>query len=234
LYRGFPCRSSINHEYHRLSLAAFPKGDYNNPMTHSILVVEDVPAVRELLAITLQFKGYHVETAANGQEALESVAAHRPDLVITDILMPYLDGYALAQRLRRDPQTRRLPIIFVSATYVSPEDKAFALHLGAVRFLEKPIDTEEFLLTVAEVLQEGVSPSAPPLDDETFYRGYLERLENKYRYKSAQIARLERLIPTLPEEQRPAFASMLATARRERQTIRQELEEIRKHLDATG
>ena len=200
-------------------------------MSHKILVVEDVPAVRELLEITLQFKGYQVETTANGQEALESIAAQRPDLVITDILMPHLDGYALAQRLRSDPQTRLLPIIFISATYVSTDDKEFALHLGAVRFLEKPIDTDEFLLTVAEVLQEGASPATPPLDDETFYRGYMARLENKQRYKSAQIARLERLIPTLPETQRPAFAAMLAEARRERQTIREEMEKVRQILE---
>ncbi len=201
-------------------------------MTHTILVVEDVPAVRELLEITLKFKGYQVESASDGEEALRKIAAHRPDLIVTDILMPRLDGFSLAQRLRRDPQTRRLPIVFVSATYVAPEDKAFALHLGAVRFLEKPIDTEEFLLTVAEVLQEGLAPQTPPLDDETFYRGYAERLETKLRYKSAQIARLERLLPTLPETQRPAFASMLAEARRERQTIRQELEAIRQYFEA--
>ncbi len=195
-------------------------------MTHTILVVEDVPAVRELLDITLRFKGYRVETAANGEEALTHIAAARPDLVITDILMPYLDGYALVQRLRRDPKTRTLPVIFISATYVSPEDKAFALSLGAVRFLEKPIDTEEFLLTVAEVLHQQETDAPPPLDDETFYRGYRERLENKLRYKNNQIARLERLLPSLPEDQRPAFVSMLAEARRERQTIRQELEAV--------
>ncbi|NPA93369.1 MAG: response regulator [Chloroflexi bacterium] len=200
-------------------------------MANTILVVEDVPAVRELLEITLKFKGYQVESAGDGEEALRKIAAQRPDLVITDILMPRLDGFSLAQRLRRDPETRRLPIVFVSATYVAPEDKEFALSLGAVRFLEKPIDTEEFLLTVAEVLQEGISPETPPLDDATFYRGYLERLETKLRYKSAQIARLERLIPSMPEEQRPAFASMLAEARRERQTIRQELEAIRQRLE---
>ncbi len=200
-------------------------------MANTILVVEDVPAVRELLEIPLKFKGYQVDSAGDGEEALRKIMAQRPDLVITDILMPRLDGFALAQRLRRDPDTRHLPIVFVSATYVAPEDKEFALSLGAVRFLEKPIDTEEFLLTVAEVLQEGLSPATPPLDDATFYRGYLERLETKLRHKSAQITRLERLIPSMPEEQRPAFISMLTEARRERQTIRQELEVIRQRLE---
>jgi len=124
-------------------------------MAYTILVVEDVPAVRELLEITLKFKGYEVATAADGREALEIIAANPPDLVVTDILMPYMDGYTLAQRLRRDPKTRRIPIVFVSATYVAPEDKEFALSLGAARFLEKPIDAEEFLLTIAEVLHQN-------------------------------------------------------------------------------
>lgn len=199
-------------------------------MVHKILVVEDVPAVRELLEITLRFKGYEVETAANGQEALEAIADNPPDLVVTDILMPYMDGYALVQRLRRDAATRRMPVVFVSATYVAPEDKEFALSLGAARFLEKPIDTEEFLLTVAEVLHQSEQDDSPPLDDVTFYRGYLERLSTKLRYKSVQITRLERLLPTLPEEQRPAFASMLAEARRERQIIQKELDVIERLL----
>ncbi len=195
-----------------------------------ILVAEDVAAVRELLRVTLEFKGYTVETAADGEEALQKIAAHRPDLLVTDILMPRLDGFALAQRLRRDPATRTLPILFVSATYVSPEDKEFALSLGAVRFLEKPIDAEEFLLTVAEVLSRQEAADKPPLDDATFYRGYRERLENKLRYKDRQIARLERLLPTLPDAQKPSFAAMLTEARRERQTIREELTAVNRLL----
>ncbi|MDP3186033.1 MAG: response regulator [Anaerolineales bacterium] len=119
-----------------------------------LLIVEDVPNVLELLEITLRFKGYPVVTARNGQEALDQIAKERPALVITDILMPTMDGYALAQRLRTDPQTRDIPIIFLSATYFSPEDKAFAISLGAVRFIEKPIDTPDFLLTIAELLTQ--------------------------------------------------------------------------------
>jgi CheY-like chemotaxis protein len=117
-----------------------------------ILVVEDVPNVLELLEVTLRFKGYPVISARNGQEALEQVNKEHPALVITDILMPKMDGYALAYRLRADPLTRQIPLIFLSATYVTLEDKQFAISLGAVRFIEKPIDTEEFLLTVAELL----------------------------------------------------------------------------------
>jgi len=144
-----------------------------------LLVVEDIPNVLELLEVTLRFKGYPVMTAHNGQEALEMIEKERPSLVITDILMPKLDGYALAQKLRVNVKTRHIPIIFLSATYVTPEDRAFALSLGAVRFLEKPVDTEEFLLTVAEVLTAGPATAPEPLSEGEFYQGYRERLENQ-------------------------------------------------------
>ena len=108
-----------------------------------ILVVEDVPNILELLAVTLRFKGYPVVTATNGQEALEKIDEERPALIITDILMPKMDGFALVQKLRTNPKTQKIPLIFLSATYVTPEDKEFALSLGAVKFLEKPVDTED-------------------------------------------------------------------------------------------
>jgi CheY-like chemotaxis protein len=196
-----------------------------------LLVVEDVPNILELLEVTLRFKGYPVITAKNGQEALDCISRERPALVITDILMPKLDGYALAHRLRVDPRTSSIPIIFLSATYVTPEDKAFALSLGAVRFLEKPVDTEEFLLTIAEVLTMGPSTVPVPLADHEFYKGYRDRLENKLRHKNIQIQRTERLLETLPVEQKPAFVTLLAEAHTQRDEIQGELDELYHLLD---
>lgn len=196
-----------------------------------ILVVEDIPNVLELLEVTLRFKGYPVMTAHNGQEALETIAKSRPAIVITDILMPKLDGYALAQKLRIDQQTRNIPIVFLSATYVTPEDRAFALSLGAVRFLEKPVDTEEFLLTIAEVLTQGPPTTPEPLSETDFYKGYRERLENKLRHKNTQITRAERLLTTLPAEQKPAFEALLTEARRHRDEIQHELNDLYRLLE---
>jgi len=196
-----------------------------------LLVVEDIPNVLELLEVTLRFKGYPVVTARNGQEALEQIAKERPALVITDILMPKMDGYALAHSLRSNPLTRSIPIIFLSATYVTPEDKAFALSLGAVKFLEKPVDTEEFLLTVAEILTAGPPTIPEPLSEREFYQGYRERLENKLRHKNTQIARTERLLQTLPADQKPAFEALLAEARQHQEEIQKELEQLFKILD---
>jgi CheY-like chemotaxis protein len=196
-----------------------------------LLVVEDVPNILELLEVTLRFKGYPVVTATNGQEALEWIQQEHPALVITDILMPKLDGFSLAQELRTNPKTNRIPILFLSATYVTHEDKEFAMSLGAARFLEKPVDTEEFLLTVAEILTMGPATLPPPLGEREFYKGYRERLESKLRHKNMQISRTERLLETLPEEQKPSFRALLAEARQHREEIQRELDDLYRLLE---
>ena len=191
-----------------------------------LLVVEDVPHILELLAVTLRFKGYPVVTAKNGEEALAMVEKERPAIIITDILMPRMDGFALMHNLRKNPKTSQIPVVFLSATYITPEDRDFALKLGAVRFLEKPVDTPEFLLTVAEILTQGMPTIPPPLSERDFYQGYRERLEQKLREKSHQIARTERLLETLPTEQKPAFEALLSEARSHRAEIQDELDQL--------
>src|SRR5512138_145163 len=113
-----------------------------------LLIVEDIPGIRELLELTLRFKSYDVMAAQNGREALEMLRKRRPALIVTDILMPHMDGFSLIYELRKDKNTRDIPVVFLSATYVSPEDKDFATTLGAARFIEKPIDMDAFLSTV--------------------------------------------------------------------------------------
>ena len=202
-----------------------------NTLYGPILIVEDVPNVLELLEVTLRFKGYAVLTARNGEEALAVIARQRPVLIITDILMPKLDGYAFVQKLRLNLETRSIPVVFLSATYVTPEDKEFALSLGAARFMEKPIDTEDFLLTVAELVTQQPLGMPQPLDMEKFYVGYRTRLENKLRHKNSQIARAERLLTTLPEDQKPAFDALLQQSVRDRDEIQAELYGIYKTLE---
>jgi len=196
-----------------------------------ILVVEDIPNIRDLISVTLRFKGYPVITANNGEEALEIMQEKRPALIITDILMPKMDGYAFVQNLRTDPSTNSIPIIFLSATYTTPEDKIFGLSLGAARFIEKPIDTEDFLITVAELLADGPAATPRPLEDKAFYLGYRDRLETKLHHKNTQITRAERLIRTLPAEQAPAFQDLLRQATRDRTQIRAELDQIEKSIN---
>jgi len=196
-----------------------------------ILIVEDIPHILELLEVTLKFKGYEVITARNGGEALEIIASDPPVLILTDILMPKLDGYALAQAVRSDPETRHIPVIFISATFITPEDKEFALSLGAVRFLEKPIEASELLLTVAEVMTGEMEGDAAPLPERAFQQGYSDRLREKLHHKENQIRRAQRLVETVPVAQRPAFEALLAQTRVQRDQIEEELRTLHSLLD---
>jgi DNA-binding response OmpR family regulator len=191
-----------------------------------LLVVEDIPNVLELLEVTLRFQGYEVISARNGEEALKILETETPVLIITDILMPKLDGFAFVQELRSNPKTMGLPVIFLSATYVTPEDRTFALSLGASRFIEKPIDTEDFLLTIAEILSKEQITVPMPLEQPQFYSGYRDRLEIKLQHKNRQIARIERLLPTLDEEQEASFRVLYEQALNDRHEIEVELEAL--------
>jgi len=192
-----------------------------------LLVVEDIPNVRELLEVTLRFQGYEVITATNGQNALDILETEKPALIITDILMPKLDGFAMMQKLRSNPKTQKIPVIFLSATYVTPEDRNFAMSLGASRFIEKPIDTEDFLLTIAELLSQDRITIPQPLEQPQFYSGYRERLETKLQHKNRQISRIERLLPNIAPDQKASFQSLFEQALKDREEILAELDTLK-------
>ena len=199
-----------------------------------VLIVEDVPDILKLLDATLTFKGYRVVTAQNGQEALESIQRERPALVITDIMMPKLDGFGLVHRLRINPETRDIPVIFLTATYVALEDKAFALNIGVTRFIEKPVNFERFLETVEELFRGGTPASTPVLSEADFYEGYRQRLEKKLNQKIMQITRDERLLDTIPEDERPTFRASLQMAINERDEIQRLLDELQVRIQSTS
>ena len=196
-----------------------------------LIVVDDVPDILELLNAMLKFKGYRVVTARNGQEALEVIEQEHPALIIADILMPKMDGFTLVNRLRLNPQTRDIPVIFLSATYVAPEDKAFALTIGVTRFIEKPVDVESFLPMIAEYLQQGPPAPLEPLNEYDFYTGYRKRLEVKLKQKNTQIARDQHLLGSLSESERPAFEVSLHQAINERDEMQHLISQIRELLE---
>ena len=153
-----------------------------------LLIAEDDRDILKLLDATLTFKGYRVITAHNGKEALEVIQIKRPAIVITDIMMPKLDGFGLVHRLRLNPETRDIPVVFITATFMTPEDKEFALDIGATRFIQKPVDLDKFLITIAELLEPGPPPATEPLKEFNFYDGYRKRLEAKLERKNKRNA----------------------------------------------
>lgn len=118
----------------------------------NILVVDDQPINVQLLKRKLEREGIRVTTAYNGIEALKSVAAEKPDLILLDVMMPDMDGIEVCQRLQSNEETRSIPVIFITAR-TSKEGKLEGLGVGAVDYITKPIDLDETLARVQTQLR---------------------------------------------------------------------------------
>lgn len=120
-------------------------------VSERILVVDDEADTLELLRTLLESEGYAIETAADGESALERVRAGRPDLILLDVMMPEMDGLEVCDRLRFDPATRDVPIIFLTAKH----DAAFrsrASILDAYAYIEKPFAPDALLAEIRNCL----------------------------------------------------------------------------------
>lgn len=119
----------------------------------NVLIVEDDENSRILLESSLTANGYQVKSAENGKIALDLAIRNPPDLIISDILMPEMDGYTLCKELKSNTDLRHIPFIFYTATYTDPSDEKLAMDLGASRFIVKPLDMDTFLNEIAVVLK---------------------------------------------------------------------------------
>ena len=108
-----------------------------------ILIVDDNSKNLYMLEVLLKGVGYEVVTAKNGIEALEKLRASRFDGIVSDILMPLMDGFRLIRECKKDPVLRQIPFIFYTATYTEKRDEEFGLSLGAIRYIVKPAEPEE-------------------------------------------------------------------------------------------
>lgn len=120
-------------------------------MTHSVLVVDDEPMARTLLRLMLVRAGFEVLEAADGPEALTKVKEQLPDLMILDVMMPGIDGFAVCEALRQEEDTSDLPIIMLSAKTDSSSVRK-GLRVGATKYLTKPISQEELTRSVLNTL----------------------------------------------------------------------------------
>ena len=120
-------------------------------MASKIVVIEDDPLIRKLIAQTLLRAGYEVLTANDGSEGLRVIKETLPNLVVLDISMPGLDGYQVCQYLRRDPTTATLPIIMVTAM-ARPSDQRRGFDIGADDYLPKPFALTELVTRVQSLL----------------------------------------------------------------------------------
>lgn len=157
-----------------------------------ILIVDDYMENRYLLETILQSRGHATVSAGDGAEALRLAGAQDFDLVLSDILMPVMDGFALCRAWKQDSRLARIPFVFYTATYTEPKDEQFALSLGADRFLVKPLPPEAILQAVQELVGREAKPlPALPTPESSFFHQHNLALIRKLEKKLADNERLE-------------------------------------------
>lgn len=152
-----------------------------------ILIADDLESNRYLLESLLRGNGYDVVCAADGNEALARLHEGTVDLIVSDILMPGMDGYELCRRVKGDERFRQIPVVIHTATYTGPQDEAFAASIGADRFLAKPCEAEVVLGTIREVLAAAaagqISLPSVDLSESESLQLYSNRLVRKLEQK---------------------------------------------------
>lgn len=164
-----------------------------------ILIVDDKPENLNLLELLLKENGYITVSAKNGAEALSLARKDFPDLIITDILMPIMDGFTLCREFKKDKKLCNVPFIFYTATYTDSKDEELALSLGADRFIVKPYDLEEFIAIVKTVLKEAKKKNIQTTEtsstpETVILKEYNEALVRKLEDKMLQTEQSEKEI----------------------------------------
>ncbi len=178
-----------------------------------ILIVDDKDENLYFLEVLLQAHGYEVISAKHGAEALVKAWQSRPDIVISDLLMPVMDGYTLLRKWKVDAVLRNIPFIVYTATYTEPEDEHLALSLGADAFILKPAEPEEFIQKLREVEQKISAHDAPKAgasdDNEKFLlKVYSETLIRKLEEKTQQLEAANKALQMDLEKRKEAEAKI--------------------------
>jgi len=174
-----------------------------------ILIVDDNEDSRIILKTTLELDGHIVEEAPHGLKALKMAKESMPDIFISDILMPVMDGFSLCREVKQDEKLRKIPFVFYTATYLDPKDEKLAASLGASRYIVKPMDFDKFLKIIKEVFQEYsekrlLIPEKPTEEEPELFRMYqdsvvrmldkkVQELENEIVKRKKMEEELERL-----------------------------------------
>ena len=178
-------------------------------MKKIILIVDDNSTNLYVLKSLLESEGMETITAKNGKEALAKARSHPPDLIVSDILMPVMDGYTLCRHWKSDDQLKHIPFIFYTATYTEAKDEKFALSLGADLFIVKPQEPEVLINMLSKFLsaQYVVKPAQlKPLGEEMeFFRQYNEILFSKLEKKMLDLETANQQLKMLEERYRLSF-----------------------------
>lgn len=168
----------------------------------TILVVDDRKTDRKLVSTILLSNGYEVAEAVNGIEAIEYLKKSKPDMIISDIMMPGMDGFSFLRELKKNKSLSGIPFIFYTAHYVSEKDKELAASLGASRFLIKPTEPKDLLYEIKTTLEEydiGVTAPVNPLirSEEEYLKLYSDRIFRKLEEKIIELEDTKKFLDTV-------------------------------------
>ena len=166
-----------------------------------IIVVDDLKENRYLLQKLLEGYNYTVETASNGIEALEIARKKPPDMIITDTLMPKMDGFQLCRELKKDEKLKDIPVLFYSATYTDEKSRKLALDIGGIEYIIKPQEPDVFVEIVNKIWDKyskgEIKPTEKPLEEKVYMKMYNERLIQKLEKKMLDLEKSEKRIKYL-------------------------------------
>jgi signal transduction histidine kinase len=200
-----------------------------------ILVADDAKIERMILKELFESEGHAVEATENGETALRLAVVSLPDLIISDILMPVMDGFTLCKSIRSDSRTAHIPFLFYTATYTKPEDEALGIKMGADGFFRKPMEWDDFYAAVVSLVRNieksGRVPIRIPGDEEgDLYKLYNERLIKKLEDKAFELEKevrwrkkIEAKLRESREELRELTEYLQTTIEKERIRIAREI-----------
>ena len=192
--------------------AAGPEENLRTPI-RKILIADDKYENRYLLEALLGASGYQVVSVGNGQDALDTLKTGKIDAIISDILMPVVDGFQLCRKVKEDPELVHIPFIFYSAAYTELKDSEFGLSLGADEYVTKPIEPEDFLEILKGALEraeQGVKARLEKKlpDNLSYYSTYSEVLGRKLDKTVAESDQQRELARFHEEKYRTLFQTM--------------------------
>ncbi|MBI4879067.1 MAG: response regulator [Planctomycetes bacterium] len=161
-----------------------------------VLIVDDKEEGLYFLRVLLRGHGCDVDEARHGAEALVKARLATPDLIVTDLLMPVMDGYTLLRRCKADALLRGIPLVVYTATYTDPRDEQLALELGADAFILKPAEPDVFMVRIHGLLAGGPvrkrTAPPPPVAEEDILKLYSEALVRKLEKKALELEEANR------------------------------------------
>lgn len=202
-----------------------------------MLIVDDKEENLYMLEALLRGKVYEVASAMNGVEALERLKEDSFDMIISDILMPRMDGFQLCRECKKDDTLKKIPFVFYTASYTDKKDEEFGLGLGADKYITKPVEPERLLKILEELIKDYkkdlLTPTEVPVEKEeaVYLKEYSERLVHKLESKVVQLDEANKTLEQRTYDMRERIKEIhcmygVATSIRKRETLEEVFRDV--------